>query len=104
MGGSVETLLADLNTFGLLFESFVARDLRVYSQPLEGRLLHYRDSAGTEVDAIVAEGRVRVARNRGEPIPEGWIVDAEGQTLGRLASRVAAILRGKRGGEKNGRE
>jgi large subunit ribosomal protein L13 len=26
---------------------------------------------------------------------EWWIVDAEGQTLGRLASRVAAILRGK---------
>jgi large subunit ribosomal protein L13 len=26
---------------------------------------------------------------------EWWIVDAEGQTLGRLASKVAAILRGK---------
>ncbi|MDQ7030211.1 MAG: 50S ribosomal protein L13 [Ardenticatenia bacterium] len=26
---------------------------------------------------------------------EWWVVDAEGQTLGRLASRVAAILRGK---------
>ncbi|MBC7809732.1 MAG: 50S ribosomal protein L13 [Burkholderiales bacterium] len=26
---------------------------------------------------------------------EWWIIDAEGQTLGRLASKVAAILRGK---------
>lgn len=26
---------------------------------------------------------------------EWWIVDAEGQTLGRLASKIAAILRGK---------
>jgi uncharacterized oxidoreductase len=29
--------------------------------------------------SAVAEGRVRVARNRGEPVPEGWIVDAEGK-------------------------
>jgi uncharacterized oxidoreductase len=29
--------------------------------------------------AAVAEGKVRVARNRGERIPEGWIVDAEGR-------------------------
>lgn len=29
--------------------------------------------------SIVAEGRVRIARNRGETIPEGWIVDAEGK-------------------------
>jgi uncharacterized oxidoreductase len=28
--------------------------------------------------AVVAEGKVRVARNRGESIPEGWILDAEG--------------------------
>jgi uncharacterized oxidoreductase len=29
--------------------------------------------------AAVAEGKVRVARNRGDRIPEGWIVDAEGR-------------------------
>lgn len=28
--------------------------------------------------SIVAEGKVRVARNRGKRIPEGWIIDAEG--------------------------
>jgi len=52
--GSPEALLADLKTFGFLFESLVARDLRVYGQALGAQLLHYRDSAGTEVDEIVA--------------------------------------------------
>lgn len=29
--------------------------------------------------SVVAEGKVRVARNRGDRVPEGWIVDAEGR-------------------------
>lgn len=29
--------------------------------------------------AVVAEGKVRVARNRGKEIPQGWIVDSEGR-------------------------
>lgn len=28
--------------------------------------------------SVVAEGKVRVARNRGDAIPEGWVVDAQG--------------------------
>jgi uncharacterized oxidoreductase len=28
---------------------------------------------------VVAEGKVRLQRNRGEPTPEGWIVDSEGR-------------------------
>jgi len=28
--------------------------------------------------SVVAEGKVRVARNRGKQIPQGWIVDSEG--------------------------
>jgi predicted AAA+ superfamily ATPase len=50
---SPETLLGDLNYLGLLFESLVVRDLRVYSQPLDGRVYHYRDNSNLEVDAIV---------------------------------------------------
>lgn len=46
-------LMKDLNTLGLLFESLVVHDLRVLSQPLRGQVLHYRDSSGIEVDAIV---------------------------------------------------
>jgi len=54
-----ERLLKDLNLFGLLFESMVIRDLRVYAQASDAKVLHYRDNTGLEVDAIVetADGR-----------------------------------------------
>ena len=29
--------------------------------------------------SVAAEGKIRVARNRGEALPEGWILNAEGQ-------------------------
>jgi len=48
-----ERLLSDLNLLGLLFESLVIRDLRVYGQRVDGTVFHYRDSDGLEVDAIV---------------------------------------------------
>ena len=53
LGAGPERLLADLEWFGLLFESLVIRDLRVLSQPLDGEVFHYRDHYGLEVDAIV---------------------------------------------------
>lgn len=46
-------LLADLKTFGLLFEALVIRDVRVYAQSLSGRVYHYRDHAGLEADAVI---------------------------------------------------
>jgi predicted AAA+ superfamily ATPase len=48
-----ERLVKDLNLLGLLFESLAIRDLRVYSQNADAEVLHYRDSDGLEVDAIV---------------------------------------------------
>ena len=59
MTGSPARLLLDLNLLGLLFESLVVRDLRVFAQPIDGQVFHYRDSNGLEVDAIVqlADGR-----------------------------------------------
>lgn len=59
LGAGPARLLKDLNFMGLLFESLVIRDLRVYAQPLDGQIYHYRDSSGLEVDAIVqlADGR-----------------------------------------------
>ena len=48
-----ERLLEDLSLFGLLFESLVVRDLRVYAQAADAGVLQYRDSKGLEVDAIV---------------------------------------------------
>ncbi|MDE5595207.1 MAG: DUF4143 domain-containing protein [Muribaculaceae bacterium] len=46
-------LMNDLKTFGLMFETLCVRDLRVYSQALDGEVFHYRDKNGLECDAIV---------------------------------------------------
>ncbi len=48
-----ERLLGDLNLLGFLFESLVIRDLRVYAQASDARVLHYRDNTELEVDAVV---------------------------------------------------
>lgn len=53
LGGSSKRLLDDLEFFGLIFESLVIRDLRVYAQSFDAKVYHYRDSNGLEVDAIV---------------------------------------------------
>ncbi len=46
-------LLADLNTFGLLYETLAVRDLRVYTGSLGGQVYHYRDKGGLECDAVI---------------------------------------------------
>lgn len=46
-------LLDDLETFELLFESLVLRDLRIYAGPLDARVAHYRDETDLEVDAVI---------------------------------------------------
>lgn len=48
-----EDLIADLNTFGLLFENLCVRDLRVYAQMLDGDVYHYRDKNDLECDAVI---------------------------------------------------
>jgi predicted AAA+ superfamily ATPase len=53
LSANPHALMNDLNTFGLFFESMVVRDLRIYAQPLEASVEHYRDSNDLEVDAIV---------------------------------------------------
>ncbi len=51
---TVEKLMHDHETFGLLFEALVERDLRIYADSMDGHLFHFRDNAsGDEVDAIV---------------------------------------------------
>lgn len=53
LGVSSERLVNDLVTFGFLFEALCERDLQIYAQCLGGKLLHYRDSDGREIDAII---------------------------------------------------
>lgn len=84
--GSADRLLADVAWFGTLFESLVIRDLRVYSQPLDAQVLHYRDNTGLEVDAVVecADGRWGAFEIK---LGSGG-VDAAAATLSRFAAKV----------------
>ncbi|MCL2425300.1 MAG: DUF4143 domain-containing protein [Oscillospiraceae bacterium] len=53
LGLSIDKLIADLNYFGLLFESLVVRDLKAYAEALGAGVYHYRDSRDLEIDAII---------------------------------------------------
>jgi hypothetical protein len=63
LGMSPQSLLADWQTLGLVFENLCIRDLTVYARSLEYvaavPVRYYRDDAGLEVDAVVelADGR-----------------------------------------------
>jgi len=53
LGIGPNDLINDLNTFGLLLETMAVRDLRVYAEPLNGKVYHFRDKNGLECDAVV---------------------------------------------------
>ncbi|MCE2529207.1 MAG: ATP-binding protein [Acidimicrobiia bacterium] len=86
---SPERLLADPRTFGLLFESLVVRDLRIYSQPDRGEVFHYRDDTGLEVDAVIErdDGRWIAVEVKLSSAPD--VVDEAAKSLLRLRDKVA---------------
>ena len=53
LGVGPQDLLADLKTFGFLFETLCVRDLRVFADALNGSVYHYRDKDGLECDAVI---------------------------------------------------
>ena len=53
LGANRERLLRDLNMFGFLFEALCERDLRLYAEAFGGKLFHYQDYRGRELDAVV---------------------------------------------------
>ena len=53
LGIGPRDLIADLKTFGLLFETMCVRDLRTYAESANGDLYHYRDRSGLECDAVI---------------------------------------------------
>lgn len=63
LGLSPEALLQDWQTFGLVFENLVMRDLDVYARALDFTISHpvryYHDDSGQEIDAIIerSDGR-----------------------------------------------
>jgi len=88
-----EQLVADVGTLGLLFESLVVRDLRVYAQPERAAVYHYRDSDKLEVDAVVARDdgawlavEIKLGHRRD-------VVDNAARNLLRLRDKVAAPRR-----------
>jgi predicted AAA+ superfamily ATPase len=93
LGAGVPRLLADLNYLGLLFESLVVRDTRVYAEPLDATVHHYRDSDGLEVDLVVQTrtgpwGAIEVKLGTGQ-------VDAAARQLLRFADKVDTTRAGE---------
>ncbi len=48
-----DDLMNDLETFGLIFENLVIRDLKIYAQMLDGHVYNYHDKDGLEADAVI---------------------------------------------------
>ena len=79
-------MLREVDTLGILFESLVVRDLRVYAQAMDAQVLHYHDNTGLEADAVIerpdgAWGAVEVKLGTAG-------VDAGAATLLKLADRI----------------
>lgn len=53
IGADVDSILNDFEYFGFLFESLAARDMRIYSQALDGEIFHYRDKDQLEADLVI---------------------------------------------------
>lgn len=89
LGADPGRLMADASTLGLLFESLVVRDLRVLAQPLGGRVLHLRDAAGLESDAIVElpDGRWLAVEAK---LGGGDATEAAAQSLLHVSRKVSA--------------
>lgn len=70
-----EALMRDLEFMGLLFESMVIRDLRIYAQAIDGEVAYFQDNSNLEVDAIVQTagswGAFEIKLGGGKRIEEG---------------------------------
>ena len=52
-GGSPSSYNLDLKSFGFIFETLCIRDLKVYSQSLDGEISYYHDNLGLEADCVL---------------------------------------------------
>lgn len=53
LGLTPQSVFKDIATFGLLFESLVVRDLRIYCDTIGAKLYKYRDAKKREADAVI---------------------------------------------------
>ena len=86
LGADPGRLLRDFKFLGLLFESLVVRDLRVYAQAADAEVFHYRENGRLEVDAVVQARDGRWAAFEVKLGPR--MVDEGARNLLRLAERV----------------
>jgi len=92
VGATPDRLVKDVEFLGLLFESLVIRDLRIYSQTSDATVFHYRENTGLEADAIVER---RDGRWAGFVVKLGpGAVDGAAAALLRLAGRIDADRHG----------
>lgn len=87
LGIGPKDLLDDLKTMGFLFENLCVRDLRIYTDYLDGTVYHYRDKNGLECDAVIhlrngSYGLVEIKLGGDKLIEEGV------KTLKDLASKI----------------
>lgn len=87
LGIGPKDLINDLKTMGLIFETLVIRDLRVYAEANNGQLYHYRDKSGLECDAVIflkggTYGLIEIKIGGEESIIEG------SETLKRLSEKI----------------
>ncbi len=80
-------LINDLNTLGFFFESLVVRDLRVYTESLDGDVYHYRDNIGNECDAVIhlRDGRYALIEVK---LGGDTLVDEGARTLKNVLRRI----------------
>ena len=87
LGLGPQDLIADLNTFGLLFETMCIRDLRVFADALNGNVYHFRDKTDLECDAVIhlrngSYGLIEIKLGGDKLIEEG------AETLQKLRNKI----------------
>lgn len=87
LGVMPEDLHRDMESFGLFFEDMAVRDLKVYAGTMGGEVMHYRDNAGLECDAVV---RLEDGRWGAVEIKLGGdsLIDAGAASLKTLKSKI----------------
>ena len=93
LGANPDGRMRDIITLGFLFESMCCRDLRVYAQTMDGKVSHFRDRYGLEVDLVVSlpDGRwggveVKLGSSR---------IDEAATNLTKMAGRIDEARMGK---------
>nr|WP_307908097.1 DUF4143 domain-containing protein [Mycoplasmopsis bovis] len=47
---TADKLTKDPNLYGILFESLVVRDLKIYARAMDAEVYHYQDYRGNEIE------------------------------------------------------